>query len=171
MIMRRWPYAILFFLSLSLIAAEPATEHTFRLQEGESRPAATLEDAAFLVGSWQGTAFGKQFEETWNAASQGSMVGMFKLFDDAGVQFYELMLLTVEDGSLSLKVKHFTADFIAWEDKPDFVNFKLVKKDPDALHFSGLSFYQRDADRFDGYIVMRNGEEITEHEMLFTRMK
>jgi len=169
--MRRWLYTLFLFLSASLFAAEPATEHTFRLQEGETRPAATLEDAAWLAGSWQGTAFGKQFEETWSAPSQGSMVGMFKLFDEDGVEFYELMLLSVEEGSLSLKVKHFTAEFIAWEDKPDFVNFKLMKKDSDALHFSGLSLYRRDADRIDGYIVMRNGEETTEHELLFTRMK
>ncbi len=152
-----------------LPAAEPRTEHTFILSENETHPAASLNDASWLVGSWQGEAFGKQFEEIWSAPSQGSMVGMFKLFDAEGVEFYELMLLTVEDGSLSLKVKHFSPEFIAWEDKPDFINFKLVKKDADALHFSGLSFYRRDANHIDGYIVMKNGEEITEHKLTYLR--
>jgi hypothetical protein len=155
--------------SASLLAAEPRTEHTFQLSEGETRPPATLEDASWLVGNWTGTAFGKQFEEIWSAPSKGSMVGLFKLFDEDGVDFYEIMLLTVEDDSLSLKVKHFSADFVAWEDKPDFVNFKLVKKDENALHFAGLSFYKKDQDHIDAYIVMRNGEEISEHVLEYVR--
>lgn len=161
----------LLVFSTGLMAVEPRTAHTFALTEGESRPAATLDDASWLVGNWSGTAFGKQFEETWNAPSQGTMVGMFKLFSDDGVDFYELLLLSVEDNTLSLKVKHFSPEFVAWEEKPDFVNFKLVKKEDGALHFGGLSFYRRDADTIDGYIVMKNGEEITEHEMKYTRAK
>ena len=152
-------------------AAEPRTEHTFRLAEGEARPPATLEDANWLVGSWSGTAFGQQFEEVWSPPSAGSMVGTFKLFDGDEIQFYELLLMTVEDGSLSLKVKHFNADFTAWEDKADFVDFRLVKKAENELHFSGISFYRRDADHIDGYIVMRDKDGIKEHELVYVRRK
>ncbi|MDJ0655836.1 MAG: DUF6265 family protein [Xanthomonadales bacterium] len=151
-------------------AAELRTEHTYGLSEGEARPQATLEDAAFLAGSWTGTAFGKQFETVWNPPSQGSMVGLFKLFDDQGVSFYEILLLTVdEEGALSLKVKHFTPDFIAWEEKEDFINFRLVKLSEDELHFSGLSFYRRGDDRMDGYIVMRNGDQLSEQHLVYRR--
>jgi hypothetical protein len=150
-------------------AAEPRTEHTFRLAEGEARPAATLEDARFLVGSWTGTAFGQRIEETWNPPSAGSMVGMFKVFSGDEVEFYELLLMTVEDGTLSLKVKHFNPDFSAWEEKEDYVNFQLVKFNDDELHFGGISFYKRSDDRVDGYIVMRNGEEVTEHHLVYER--
>lgn len=153
------------------LAAEPRTEHTFQLTEGEERPAATLADAAILVGNWTGTAFGERMEETWSAPTGGSMVGTFKLFSGDEPSMYEIMLLTVEDGTLSLKVKHFNADFTAWEDKPDYVNFKLVKFSENELHFGGLSFYRRDADTLDGYIVMRNGEEVTEHHMAYQRQK
>lgn len=149
------------------LAAEPRTEHTYQLSEGEERPAATIEDAAMLVGSWTGTAFGQKFEEVWNPPSAGTMVGMFKLYGDQGVTFYEILLMTVEDGTLSLKVKHFNPDFSAWEEKTDHVNFRLVKKEPDALHFGGLSFYRRDDGNLDGYIVMRNGDEITEHHLFY----
>jgi hypothetical protein len=94
-------------------AAEPHTGHTFRLSEGETRPAATLADAHWLVGSWTGTAFGQQFDETWNPPSAGTMVGTFKLYDDSGVSLYEILFLNEEEGTLSLKVKHFNADFSA----------------------------------------------------------
>jgi hypothetical protein len=47
------------------------------------------------------------------------MIGLFKLYDNTGVTLYELMLLNVRDGTLSLKVKHFNPDFTAWEEKGD----------------------------------------------------
>ncbi len=150
-------------------AAEPLTEHTYQLEPGEQRPAATLDDAAWLTGSWVGTGFGQRIEEVWNAPTAGSMVGMFKLYGDEGVEFYELMLLVVEDGSLSLKVKHFSPDFSAWEDKGDYHTFRLVGKEADALHFAGLSFYKRGDNAIDGYIVMRNGDALTEHHLSYER--
>jgi len=150
-------------------AAEPKTEHTFQLAKGEERPAATIEDASWLVGSWTGTAFGQSFEEVWNPPSAGTMVGFFKLIGDEGVAFYELLLLSVEEGSLSLKVKHFNADFTAWEEKAGYVNFRLVKKEDDALHFGGISFYRRGDDSIDGYIVMKNGDEVVEHHLKYER--
>jgi len=156
-------------LSTFAWSAEPRTEHTYQLEPDEVRPTATLDDATWLVGSWSGTAFGQKFEEVWNPPSAGSMIGLFKLYGDDGVTFYELLHLSVEDGTLSLKVKHFNADFTAWEDKADFVNFRLVSKDDNALHFGGLSFYKRDDDAIDGYIVMRSGEELAEHHLKYTR--
>lgn len=163
------PPAVLLAAALAALAAEPHTEHTFTLTDGEHRPAATLEDASWLVGSWTGTAFGGRFEAVWNPPTAGSMVGLYKLFDDDGVRFYEILLMTVEDGTLSLKVKHFSADFVAWEEKPDYHTFRLVKKEPDALHFGGLSLYRRGDDAIDGYIVMRKGDEIAEQHLAYAR--
>lgn len=151
------------------LAAEPRTDHTYQLTEGEDRPSATLEDASWLAGSWTGTAFGQRFEQVWNPPSAGSMIGLFKLIGDEGVSFYEILMLSVEKGTLSLKVKHFNADFTAWEDKADYVNFRLVKLEDNALHFGGLSFYQNGDDAIDGYIVMRDGDELTENQLRYTR--
>ena len=151
------------------LSAEPRTEHTYQLTPDEARPAAKLSDASWLVGSWTGTAFGENFEQVWNPPSAGSMIGLFKLYGDNGVAFYELLQLTVEEGTLSLKVKHFNADFTAWEDKEEFVNFHLVKIERDALHFGGLSFYKRGDNSIDGYIVMRNDEELVENHLKYTR--
>ena len=160
-----------FFAPPMILAAEPRTEHTFALADGESRPSATLEDAAFLVGSWEGSGFGGRIEEVWNPPSAGSMVGMFKFFVGDNVAFYELLLLTVEDGTLSLKVKHFNPDFTAWEEKEDFIQFRLVKLEDDALHFGGLSFYKRGDDAIDGYIVMKNADGIREEPLVYKRVE
>lgn len=159
----------LHMLSGTALAAESRTEHTMKLSDGEDSPVATLADASWLVGSWTGTAFGQTFEEVWNPPSAGSMVGLFKLFNENEVAFYELLLLSVEDGTLSLKVKHFNPDFSAWEEKGDFVDFRLVRVEEGALHFSGISFYKRDDDRLDAYIVLHNESGTQEHELVYER--
>ena len=66
-------------------------------------------------------------------------------------------------------MKHFSADFVAWEDKPDYVHFKLVAIEPDAVHFAGVSFYRRGADGLDVYLVMRSGGELREEMLSYTR--
>ncbi len=150
-------------------AQSQRTEHTFRLDDPETRPAATLDDVAWLAGSWTGTAFGSRFEEVWNPPSAGSMVGLFKLYDDEGVSFYEILLIIEEGESLALRVKHFSDEFVAWEDKPDYVSFPLVRVDDDAVHFSGLSFYRVDDDTIDGYIVMKTSDGIVEEKLEYVR--
>ena len=152
-------------------AAELRTEHTYKLADGATRPAATIEDAAMLVGNWEGSAFGSRFEAAWNPPSANSMVGLFKLYNGDEVAFYEILLMTVEEGSLSLKVKHFSADFTAWEEKADYIEFRLVKIDDDALHFGGISFYKRGDDAIDAYIVMKNAEGIREEPLVYQRRK
>jgi hypothetical protein len=160
---------ILLLVPAMLPAAELQTEHIYRLADGEPHPDASLDDASWLIGSWTGTAFGKRFEEVWNPPSAGSMVGMFKLFGDDGVSMYELMVMTVEDGTLSLKIRHFNPDFTAWEDKTEDVTLRLVKKDDDALHFGMVSFYRRNNNRIDAYILFRDGDEVFERPLVYER--
>ena len=153
------------------IAQTQNTEHTLRLDDRDARPSATLEDVSWLVGAWTGEAFGSTFEEVWNPASAGSMVGFFKLIDGEEVAFYELMLLVEEAGSLSLKVKHFNADFTAWEDKADYVDFRFIRAEPDALHFSGISFYRVDANTIHAFMAMRHGDEVREQKLIYRRRR
>ncbi len=159
----------LLFLGQAALAQSQRTEHTFKLDDAKNRPAATLDDVSWLVGNWSGEAFGNTFEEGWNPPSAGSMIGFFKLMDGDGVVFYELLLLVEEEGSLSLKVKHFNADFTAWEDKADYVTFRYVKSGDDAIHFSGISFYRIDDDTMHAYLVLKSGEEIREEQLVYRR--
>ena len=153
------------------LAQQKNTQHTYQLNGADS-PAATLNDVSWLVGNWIGEAFGSQMEEVWNPPSAGSMVGMFKVYhQDDGVSFYELMLLTQQNDSLVLKVKHFTKDFIAWESKEDFVSFPLVKVEANAIHFSGLSFYRDGDNKINGYIVLKQKDGTKTEELLAYRRR
>ncbi len=150
-------------------AQSQRTEHTLKLDDPDNPPAATLADASLLIGAWTGTAFGGALEEVWNPPSAGSMVGLFKLMRDDEVSLYEILLLAEEEGTLNLKVKHFNADFSAWEDKQDHVTFRFIKAEENALHFSGISFYRISDDEMHAYIVMHSGDEVREEKLVFHR--
>jgi hypothetical protein len=120
-------------IALPVLAQSVRTEHTFALDDPENRPPATLDEVSWFAGVWSGEAFGGTFEEVWNPPSEGSMVGMFKLMDDEGVSFYELMLFVEEEGSLSFKVRHFNPDFTAWEGKEEVPVLRFIMSDDNAL--------------------------------------
>jgi hypothetical protein len=106
----------------------------------EKSPVASIGDLAWIAGHWQGSAMGGQFEETWNAPLAGSMLGMFKFVKDGQVGFYELLIIEPLGESLTLRIKHFSSDLQAWEEKDKFVEFRLLKlTDREAL-FDGLTF-------------------------------
>ena len=168
------PIRTLITLAILLLAAtaaaqSPRTEHTYQVDDPENPPQASLADAAMLVGSWTGTAFGGTFEEVWNPPSAGSMVGLFKLMHDDKVTLYEILVIRAEQGTLSLKVKHFGEDFSAWEDKEDYVDFRFVKAEEDAIHFQGISFYRVSHDEMHAWLVMRYGDEIREEKLVYRR--
>ena len=150
-------------------ALEPRTENTFNLSENETPPAVTIEAASFLIGTWQGTAFGQTFEAHWNPPSAGTMVGTFKLIKDGVVSFYEILVMDVVDGRLTMKVKHFNQDFTAWEEKGDYVEFKLVGVAENQLHFSGISFYRNNDQEMDAFIVMKSEKGIREEKLRYRR--
>jgi hypothetical protein len=71
--------------------------------------------------------------------------------------------------SLNIKVKHFTSDFVAWEEKPDFVTFPLVMVEKNAVHFSGLSFYKIDDDEIHVYLALHNDDKVWEEQLIYRR--
>lgn len=160
---------MLLHCALPVHAQTANSEHTFRLDDSDDQPTASLSDVNWLVGSWVGEAFGDTFEEVWNPPSAGSMVGMFKLLEDGSVSFYELLLLVEEGGSLNLKVKHFNSDFSAWEEKEEHVTFRLVKMEEGAVHFSGLSFYRINENEMHGYLVLHDDGRRWEEKLIYRR--
>ena len=103
--------------------------------------AADLNDYSWLVGTWTGEGFGGTIEESWSAPVAGTMMGMFRHFTDDGPTFYEFMLLD-ETG---IRLKHFNPDIISWEEKEEFVHFKMIRSTNDLIEMKDLS-YERISD-------------------------
>ena len=145
------------------------TEHVLKLDDPSHPPAASIEDMAWLAGSWHGEGLGGTVEEVWSRPSAGAMMGMFKHIQEGEPTFYELELIVEEKESLVLKLKHFNADLTGWEDKQEFVSFPLVRMAEDASYFDGLTYRRLENDTLEVYVVIGDGDEVREEGFVFHR--
>ncbi len=148
----------------------PASAKTLRLEEGASLPAAKIADLAWLSGYWQGEGLGGSCEEVWGKPAGDRMHGYFSLRNEKGHVFSEAMLLVEEGGSVVLKIKHFRPDFVGWEEKDEFVTFRLVRLGDREAFFHGLTFRRSADDTLAIYLRLVEGETAREEAFSFSRV-
>ncbi|HMG91826.1 MAG TPA: DUF6265 family protein [Chryseolinea sp.] len=151
-------------ISITSYGQEKETANTLKLT-GTTRPKAAIEDIAWLAGHWKGTALGGVTEEIWSPPHANSMMGSYRLIkNDTAIVFYEIVTITEDGQSLTLKLKHFNKDLTGWEEKNQVREFKLVKKEKNKLWFEGMTFEFIDDNNFQVYLAIRkkNGEVIEE---------
>jgi hypothetical protein len=146
------------------------TGNTLRLDPGAAPGHGTLADAAWMVGVWEGEGLGGAVQEAWAPAVADRMTGTFTSLEDGAVRFQEIMVLAEVDGSLELRVRHFAADFTAWEDRDDFVRFRLIRTAPDRLYFSGLTLERVGPDRMRAHLAMRSAGQLREETFEYRRV-
>lgn len=161
-----------FFAALALWLAWPALA-----QEPVARPASAaaptgrVEDLAWLAGHWRGEGLGGQCEEFWTEPLAGQMHGLFRLVKDGKLVFTEHLALLVEPaGGVVMKVKHFSPEFVGWEEKDGAVRFVLEEAKPDEARFKGLSI-RRDGDRLEFLLRMRYPDGVKEEPIRMTRVR
>jgi len=92
-------------------------------------------------------------------------MGSYRLIkNDTLIVFYEIVTITQDGQSLTLKLKHFNKDLTGWEEKNEVREFKLVKKEKNKLWFEGMTFELIDQNSFQVYLAIKkkNGEVIEE---------
>ena len=149
------------------------TPNTLRLPEGAPRPAARVADLAWLAGRWTGEGMGGRIDEAWSPPDGGAMVGYFRLVKDDKPVFYEILTLIEIEGSVEMRLKHVNADMTGWEEKNDFVTFRLVKHDASGAYFSGFTFKRLSPDLIEGYLALRNRTDgtVREEKFIYRRAK
>ncbi len=148
-------------LTLGLLLAVPSLA-----EEPAGSPVqavAKIEDFAWMAGHWRGDGLGGVCEEVWSESLGGSMIGLFRLVKDGKLVFSEHMTLVAEAGSIVLKVKHFTPEFVAWEDREQAVRFALEESRPGAARFQGLAM-RRTGDGLEIDIRIRHKDGTTKDE-------
>ncbi len=122
-----------------------------------------IEDFAWLAGEWRGEGFGGTCEEIWSHPLAGTMVGTFRLVKDDAVVFYEIMVLGPDKEGFALKVKHFSQEFVAWEDKETAVRFPFQSVKNGDARFSGLTL-ARQKNQLEIKVRMRESDGSTHWE-------
>lgn len=140
-IKRLFPIFFLIALSVShAFSQTKQTENTFKLDEGKTGEKATINDMKWIVGAWQGEAFGGFSEEIYSDPNSGVIMGAYRLIVDGKTVFYELMTILEENGTVVFRLKHFEPNLTGWEEKDKFVEFKFIKKDAKRIYFEGMTF-------------------------------
>jgi hypothetical protein len=132
------------------------TPNTLTASAEVPSPPASLREMAWFAGNWTGQGLGGTCDETWTGPAGGAMMGMFRLVKDGKVVFYEFLTLVEHEGSLLLKLKHFNPDLTGWEEKADFVKFRLLKVEPAAVYFDGLTFKRANDNTLEIFLALRD---------------
>lgn len=151
----------------------PQTPNTLKLPADGVRPSATIADLIWLQGRWQGEGLGGTMEEVWSAPAGSAMVGYFRLVRDGKPTFYEIMTLLEAEGSVEMRLKHVNPDMTGWEEKADFVTFRLVRHDPTGAYFEGLTFRRTSPDHIEGFLAIRDRKSgaVREERFVYRRVK
>ena len=104
---------------------------------GNNNAKAMISDAAWLTGTWKGENDWGISEETWTTSAGGSMACLYRLTKNGKPVFYEFLVLMEFNGSLKLRLKHFSENMKAWEEKDETVDFLLREVSPAKLVFRG----------------------------------
>ena len=120
-------------------------------------PTVGVESLAWLAGRWTCEAFGGQAEDVWAPPAGGQMAGLFRLVKDEGPTFYEIMILLMVDGRLTMRLKHFDAVLHGWEEKDDTVDFPLVDYENDTWYFDGLTIERTGEDGMTMHLRIESG--------------
>lgn len=154
--------------SLLALPVPALGQETRRRDAAADPPRATIAEAAWLVGAWRGAGVrGAPALESYSAAAAGQISGHFEQLDSDGrVAFYELLQVAEWNGSLVYRLKHFDAELKGWEERDAVEQFALVAVAPVALHFDGLSFYRKGADRLR-VVVRMDAPDAPSRELAF----
>ena len=150
-----------------LAGQRPLTENTLQ-SDGSAPPPASIDAVAWLPGRWTGEGLGSVAEESWLPPTSGAMVGVFRLAGEDGVDFYEIVTIREEAGSLVLRLKHFGPDLVGWETREETVDFPLVATSDDTLWFDGLTLKRSGPDEMDVWVALGSDGSDQVQEARFT---
>lgn len=100
----------------------------------------TIAVAALLEGAWverrtqaSGTS---HVEEIWSAPAGDNVMGTFRwLAPDGSAAMYEILVITQEEQGIFLRLRHFGADLVAWEERDAPKTLRLAKAEERRLVF------------------------------------
>jgi len=105
----------------------------------DDAPRVTLEDFAWLAGTWRGPGPGGSTAEIhFMRPRAGGLPSVFRLWQGDRIVTLEMISLVKEDGGLVMYVRHFDPALVPME-KEDAIGLRLVNREGDAFHFENVA--------------------------------
>lgn len=144
-------------------------EHVMIANDDMQSVNASISDISWLQGHWKGEALGGIVEELWSPPLGDSMMGSFKLLSNDGTDFYELQIISEENGTLIFRLKHFGSHLEGWEPKEKPESQALLKIDKTTAWFDGITFEKAGNDELNVYVVFDHEGQQTEAKFAYTK--
>lgn len=158
------------FLLVLVLTAVAVAQDAPAAAEKKPVPGA-LQDLAFLAGCWKTTHWGGEMDECWSAPLGDNMQCMFRFLKDGKVQFYEFIVIEQTAEGLYLRLKHFNAGLIGWEEKEKSLGGPLTALEKNKAVFDWLTYELRSPDLLVVSLRMKRGDKVTSEVMEFQRIK
>jgi hypothetical protein len=149
----------IYFLLLLFAATSVHTQNVIHLSDGMQPPPTSIVELDWMAGSWTCDIGDGKAEEIWLPAAGHAMMGAFRMYDESGVMFMEIMTIRPYGASLAMQLKHFDDDLTGWEEKDETVDFVLIYHEPGRAYFDGLTYLLRDENTLDVYVAVEEGDE------------
>jgi hypothetical protein len=145
-------------LALFLTFSHFISAQVRQLEPNQSPGKGKLEDLNWMVGYWTGTGLGGDCEEVWMPAVDGHMIGTFRFWENGKLVFSEFMNLIQDGESISMKLKHFGANLLGWEEKEEWTTFELIELEEKKAWLNGMTI-ERKGDQLIFHVTISEGEE------------
>jgi len=137
--------------------------------EGTVSPPATIKDVEWIVGDWRGSLDESMQQSVVFSPTKGHMPGFARAwYQDGRIGFYEINDIVEVNGSLEYRVKHFSVDFAAWEDKDAYQRHRLIAMTDKAIYFDHITVTKEGPNHFTVYVLVgddvKTGRVIVVHE-------
>lgn len=107
--------------------------------DGQPGPPVSVDELAWLAGSWVGEGLGGTAREVYSPPMGGIITGHFVYQRGDAPGFSEILSIAPRGDSLVYRLKHFHPDLTGWEERDEVVEFPLVAREGDAFYFDGLT--------------------------------
>jgi len=129
-----------------------------------------IDKLSWIEGNWTTEKWGGTVEEYWSAPSGNSIIGMFRFIVDDKLRFSEHFIITEVDGNLTLRLRHFDANFISWEEKDDYLEFTFVEMEDSSITFNGIRYELLDSGTLKVNLELKRDDKTEIEEFIFSKM-
>lgn len=121
-----------------------------------------LASLSWMEGVWVREQGKDLLEESWFAPQGDSMVGMFRWIKDGKLWMVEMMTITIDDGELVFRLRHFDRKQTPWEEKYSPMTCKLK-----SIADRKVAFERVDGEKAgSGYVISSPGPDAYEVSLL-----
>ena len=106
------------------------------VSHGQQVRNSALKPLAFLSGRWVSENGPEVQEENWSQVSGDSMVGSFRIVQGGKPVFYEFWAVELDENRPVLKLKHFNANLVGWEEKTVSIKMPLLSNSENDVVFA-----------------------------------